>query len=473
MSGHWPLVPLSELTVKVGSGATPRGGENVYRPSGVPLIRSMNVVFFGFKHEGLVYLDEGHAQALKNATVKPGDVLLNITGASIGRVTVAPPDMEGARVNQHVCIIRTLPDLDPHFLAAFLSTPNMQERIGSENYGVTRQALTKQQILEFVVPLPTIAEQRRMVAALDRRLSRSRNCRRRLQMIPKFLRAFREAVLEAAASGRLTNEWRTQVNESGNWQSVPLQGVATIIDPNPTHRYPSYEGGTIPLLATEQMRGIDGWDPSTAKMTTEEFWTSRVAVHGFQDDDVIFARKGRLGLARFPPSRTRYAFSHTVFIVRGEKKQILPKYLMQVLRRQSAVEWLLMEMNSNTGVPTLGKSFMERLPVPLAPLREQAEIVARTERLLRRAAEIQAAVDAASERAAQIERATLDKAFRGRCIPQAPKEQPARDLLERIKRGQNKAEFCDSWTVTAIASGRGRGKRGIGNEGDVRRRKKA
>src|SRR5437762_468767 len=125
MSNSWPLIPLSELAVKVGSGATPRGGKASYGDAGIPLIRSMNVVFFGFKRDGLAYIDEGQAAALKNVEVKAGDVLLNITGASIGRVTVAPREMDGARVNQHVCIIRPTELLDNRYLRAFLSSPDM------------------------------------------------------------------------------------------------------------------------------------------------------------------------------------------------------------------------------------------------------------------------------------------------------------------------------------------------------------
>jgi type I restriction enzyme S subunit len=95
VSQGWPLVRLEELAAKVGSGATPKGGEATYTETGVPLIRSMNVVFFGFKREGLAYLDERQAAALQNVEVRSGDVLLNITGASIGRVTIAPSDMDG------------------------------------------------------------------------------------------------------------------------------------------------------------------------------------------------------------------------------------------------------------------------------------------------------------------------------------------------------------------------------------------
>ena len=101
---EWKVEKLKNLTNKVGSGATPRGGKNVYKCDGIPLIRSMNVHFSGFSKKGLVFLDKEQAKSLDNASVKSEDVLLNITGASIGRVAKAQKEMEGARVNKHVWI---------------------------------------------------------------------------------------------------------------------------------------------------------------------------------------------------------------------------------------------------------------------------------------------------------------------------------------------------------------------------------
>src|SRR5664279_4074630 len=112
----WRIEKLSNLAVKIGSGSTPRGGEAVYVTTGVPLIRSMNVYLSGFKPDGLVYLDQIEAEKLEQVTVQKDDVLLNITGASIGRVTTAPESLAGARVNQHVCIIRPKAELTGRFL---------------------------------------------------------------------------------------------------------------------------------------------------------------------------------------------------------------------------------------------------------------------------------------------------------------------------------------------------------------------
>jgi type I restriction enzyme S subunit len=163
----WMTVKLRCVTSKVGSGATPRGGEEVYQTSGIPLIRSMNVHFDGFRRKGLAFISDEEAAQLDNVTVQPDDVLFNITGASIGRVTTAPAEMAGARVNQHVCILRTTEVLLPRFLAYYMATPAQQALVNSNQVGGTRQAVTKALLLNWSVPLPPPSEQRRIVELLE------------------------------------------------------------------------------------------------------------------------------------------------------------------------------------------------------------------------------------------------------------------------------------------------------------------
>ncbi len=159
--------PLAELTTKIGSGATPRGGSSVYVEQGTPFIRSQNVYFEGFEYEGLAFIDDAAAKALSNVTTEENDVLLNITGASIGRATILPDELAGGRVNQHVSILRCKPNLLNLFLLYFLWSPEMQKLINDENYGVTRQALTKSMIEGFLVPLPPLEEQAKIVRRIE------------------------------------------------------------------------------------------------------------------------------------------------------------------------------------------------------------------------------------------------------------------------------------------------------------------
>ena len=155
----WEKHRLSKLTLKIGSGATPRGGRESYVNEGIALIRSMNVYDGKFIFKDLAYLTNVQAEKLNNVIVESDDVLLNITGASVSRCCIVPQIILPARVNQHVSIIRCKKHLlSPIFLNQLLITSEFKsllQKIG-ESSGATRQAITKNQIEELTIPLPPL-----------------------------------------------------------------------------------------------------------------------------------------------------------------------------------------------------------------------------------------------------------------------------------------------------------------------------
>lgn len=158
----WEKHRLSKLTLKIGSGATPRGGRESYVNEGIALIRSMNVYDGKFIFKDLAYLTNVQAEKLNNVIVESDDVLLNITGASVSRCCIVPQNILPARVNQHVSIIRCKKYLlSPIFLNQLLITSEFKSlllKIG-ESSGATRQAITKNQIEELYIPLPPLSLQ--------------------------------------------------------------------------------------------------------------------------------------------------------------------------------------------------------------------------------------------------------------------------------------------------------------------------
>lgn len=196
-------VPLVEITSKIGSGSTPKGGKENYQQSGIPIIRSMNVLMNNFTEKGLAFLNDAQAKALNNVILKKDDVLLNITGASIGRTCVLPEKYIGARVNQHVSIIRPKKEIDSFFLSYFLSSPKIQAKITLENYGATRQALTKSALEAFQIPVPTLAEQERIVAEIESRFERADALETAVDRALNDAEKLKQAVLKKAFSGEL------------------------------------------------------------------------------------------------------------------------------------------------------------------------------------------------------------------------------------------------------------------------------
>ena len=161
------IYKLKDICLKIGSGATPRGGKEAYCDEGISLIRSQNVLDFTFSYDGLVHINDQQAEKLSNVEVKPQDILLNITGDSVARVCAVDPRVLPARVNQHVAIIR--PDENrvlSSYILFFLQMikPYLLQIAAG---GATRNALTKNMIENLELEVPDILSQKKIVSVLD------------------------------------------------------------------------------------------------------------------------------------------------------------------------------------------------------------------------------------------------------------------------------------------------------------------
>jgi len=193
MNKEWKKVKLRDVTLKIGSGSTPRGGSKVYLDEGVyALFRSQNILNNAFSQVGLVYINEEAANKLKNVSVEEGDVLLNITGDSVARVCKAPQKFLPARVNQHVAIIRTNEDeLNSSYLNYYLNSNVMQSYMLSlASTGATRNALTKSMIENFEIPKPPLPTQKKIahiLSTLDDKIELNRQMNRTLEAMAQAL----------------------------------------------------------------------------------------------------------------------------------------------------------------------------------------------------------------------------------------------------------------------------------------------
>ena len=163
----WKQVLLREVTSKIGSGATPRGGKESYQTEGITLIRSMNVHDGRFEYKDLAHITDEQATQLNNVIVKEGDVFINITGASVARSCIVPSNALPARVNQHVAIIRCIYGrLHPVFVNYMFLNDRFKRRLLDigDSGGATRQAITKQQLENLVVILPPMILQHKFAA---------------------------------------------------------------------------------------------------------------------------------------------------------------------------------------------------------------------------------------------------------------------------------------------------------------------
>jgi len=204
---HWIKYKLSEITTKIGSGATPLGGRKSYITTGISLIRSMNVHDNQFIYEELAHITKEQAEKLDNVTIQPGDLLLNITGASVARCCVVPEDVLPARVNQHVSILRPISEIiNADFLCYLLTSKPYKKKLlnAGEEGGSTRQALTKEELKCFEVSIPKdIQKQEDIVAQLDALRSKTQELEQIYTKKLADLDELKQSILQQAFSGKL------------------------------------------------------------------------------------------------------------------------------------------------------------------------------------------------------------------------------------------------------------------------------
>lgn len=156
--GENPVKPLKYLVSKVGSGVTPLGGATVYISEGVSFLRSQNIHFDGLRLDDVAFISDKIHTKMKSTKVKLNDVLLNITGASIGRCCAIETEIE-ANVNQHVCIIRPKRVLNSKYLAYYMASTTIQNLIRNSQDGASREGLSFSEIKSFPVPVIPIDKQ--------------------------------------------------------------------------------------------------------------------------------------------------------------------------------------------------------------------------------------------------------------------------------------------------------------------------
>lgn len=227
--GNWRLIQLGNETTKIGSGKTPRGGNKNYKTTGRPFVRSQNIGWGVLLLDDIVYIDEELHKTFLGTEIKKDDVLLNITGASIGRSAIVNNAIAGGNVNQHVCIIRTKKEeLNHRFLNQFILSNDCQNQIDSYQTGGNREGLNFGQIGSLFIPLPPkIAEQQKIantLTSLDDLIAAEN---KKLEA----LKAHKKGLLQQLfpAKGEKVPNLRFGEFE-GDWEEKPLAEIAQNMD---------------------------------------------------------------------------------------------------------------------------------------------------------------------------------------------------------------------------------------------------
>lgn len=195
---NWVWCRLGEVCDKIGSGSTPKGSN--YVKEGYPFFRSQNIYNDALVYEDLTYISKEVHQQMRGTVVLAGDLLLNITGGSMGRCALVPNDFREGNVSQHVCIIRPI-QLDNRFLHLMVLSPFFQKYIFSSTTGAGREGLPKYNLEQFVVPLPPLAEQKRILAEVEKQLAHTQQLKAQVLANQQATGQLLKALLKEAFGG--------------------------------------------------------------------------------------------------------------------------------------------------------------------------------------------------------------------------------------------------------------------------------
>ena len=200
---HWMIGKVKYGTTKVGSGKTPKGGAEVYMTSGVMFLISQNIYNDGLRLDNPYYISEEIDEEMKNTRVQKNDVLLNITGGSIGRCCIFDGSIPNANVNQHVCIIRVNSSVFlPEYMHLFWISPIGQISIKSYQTGGNREGMSAEAIKNTPIPIIPIGEQRRIVDLIKPKIDDFNSLISEKESLINDLEAYKKSLIYEVVTGK-------------------------------------------------------------------------------------------------------------------------------------------------------------------------------------------------------------------------------------------------------------------------------
>lgn len=361
-------------------------------------------------------------------TVAPNDVLISKINPRINRVwTVAPKASEDQIASSEWIGFRSS-GVQPAFANYYFRSPEFRDLLCSEVAGVGG-SLTRAQpkrVATYPIKIAPIAEQIRIADLLDTLLARINACNDRLNGIPGILKRFRQAVLGAAISGSLTEDWRGSDNAS--WRIVVLSNVAYDFTYGSAAK--SVKSGLIPVLRMGNIQG--GRLNWTDLVYTSD--PSEIVKYRLKKGDVLFNRTNSpelVGKTAVFQGEQEAIFAGYLIRVRCTP-DLLPEYLNYCLGSKAGRDYCWSVKSDGVSQSNINAKKLAAFPLSLPALDEQQEIVRRVEALFAQIDRIEACYTAMSAYAQRLAPQALAKAFRGELVEQDPSDEPASSLLARL-----------------------------------------
>ncbi|CAI8755576.1 type I restriction enzyme, S subunit [Pseudomonas sp. IT-196MI5] len=453
---QWKEIVLGDY-IDVSRGASPRPkGDPRYFGGSIPWIsiRDINAE----KGKFLTKTSEGvtEAGADKSRLIQPGGLILsNSASVCIPKILKIAGCIHDGFV--------TFPNIEEHFCANYFYYYFDWLRpavIDKHKQGVTQVNLNTEIIRSFTVPIPPFPEQIRIAKKLDELLFQVDTLKARIDAAPTLLKRFRQSVLAAAVSGRLTNEWREAFpnakaidipsekelelgaietkekyfNAPSAWQWAKFGVAVSLINGDRGKNYPNkseYVEQGIPFINTGHIDPNGTLSADRMNFITKKKFDS-LGSGKIKNGDLVYCLRGAtMGKTAFVDPLTEGAIASSLVIVRTSNL-LLPRFTYLFLTSPQGKN-LISQFDNGSAQPNLSAGSLASYPIAIPPLAEQSEIVRRVEQLFAFADQLEAKVTAAKTHIDHLTQSILAKAFRGELVPQDPNDEPASVLLERIK----------------------------------------
>ncbi|HCE5420931.1 TPA: restriction endonuclease subunit S [Legionella pneumophila] len=377
---HWAIKRTKFIVSYIGSGKTPRGGAEIYTDEGVMILRSQNIYNDGLRLKDVAYVDPEIEQEQINTRVKTGDVLLNITGASIGRSAIVPLEFPIANINQHVCIFRPIKKhVDPVFLHFLLCSNLGQEQILSNENGTSREGLNFRQAGNLMFPIPPKEEQRSIVSFLDKKTAEIdvliTKKQKLLQLLEEKYRALITQAVTKGLNPKVTMKdsgvnWMGHIPE--HWRIIPFKYVIYFQE-GPGIMAVDFTEQGVPLIRIRnltankvQLEGCNYLNPEKVEKIWKQFQ--------LDVDDLLISTSATTGLVSSVGPEAKGAIPYTGIIrLKPKNKSIINEYI-KLLVSSTLFFTQIDLLKTGSTIQHFGPLHLGQMSICLPPLGEQSEI---------------------------------------------------------------------------------------------------
>jgi type I restriction enzyme, S subunit len=421
---------------------------------GVPYLKMNNLTMDGKVTANDIVFVEATQDEINRFSVRAGDILFNTRNSVelVGKTGIVTREASGSIYNNNLMRIRTKPDVSSLFVAYQMCSPDFRRRMERVKRSTTNvAALYAKDVLPLPIALPSIDQQNRIVAEIEKQFSRLDEAVANLKRVKANLKRYKAAVLKAAVEGKLTEEWRkahpdvepasellkrilaerhsrtsskelyddvthldgrTVFELPEKWVWCKARDVCQVIDPQPSHRTPAEYNGGVPYIGMGDVTPDGKINFRDARKVSSKVFQEHQERYKLKKGDFIFGKIGTLGTPVTLPEPFNYTLSANVVLFQPTAAVVCPDWVFTYMSSSFVTNYLTREGKA-TSQPAFGIKKVREFPFPLPPIAEQLSIAAEVERRFSIITQLAVTLETNLKRGGHAGQAILNRAFTG------------------------------------------------------------